>query len=158
MLFQSANCVLALETDAPLRAYDGAAHASFSLSQGESATFVLEHAVGPYEPHGHSAQQIRELSEATGTSCRPIAPVAPSHEHSHRPNLQPNRPDLLCDASGTPRWPAGDPSCADCRGAGAFRSEPSRDLLGRVVLVAKTMERAGCAETPPSAPVGRRRC
>ncbi|MFZ0975206.1 MAG: glycoside hydrolase family 15 protein [Solirubrobacteraceae bacterium] len=65
VLFQSANCVLALETDAPLRAYDGAAHASFSLSQGESATFVLEHVVGPYEPHGHSAQQIRELSEAT---------------------------------------------------------------------------------------------
>ena len=61
MLFQSANCVLALETDAPLRAYDGAAKASFSLSQGESATFVLEHVVGEYEPHGHSAQQIREF-------------------------------------------------------------------------------------------------
>jgi GH15 family glucan-1,4-alpha-glucosidase len=65
VLFRSADCTLALETETPLRVCDGAAHASFSLSQGESATFILEHVVGAYEPHGHSATQTRELFEAT---------------------------------------------------------------------------------------------
>ena len=65
VFFRSAGCALALETETPLRAGDGAAQASFSLSQGESATFVLEHLVGGYEPHGHSAAQTRELAEAT---------------------------------------------------------------------------------------------
>ena len=35
---------------------------------------------------------------------------------------------------------ASDPLSADCRGAGAFRSERSRALPGRVVLLAKTGE------------------
>ena len=65
VLFRSAGCALALETETPLQICDGAARASFSLSQGESATFVLEHVVGGYEPHGHSAAQTRELAEAT---------------------------------------------------------------------------------------------
>ena len=46
VLFQSANCALALETDAPLRTYDGAPQASFSLSQAESTTFVLTEVFG----------------------------------------------------------------------------------------------------------------
>ena len=33
--------------------------------KGRARPFVLEHVVGAYEPHGHSAQQIRELAEAT---------------------------------------------------------------------------------------------
>jgi GH15 family glucan-1,4-alpha-glucosidase len=65
VLFRSADCVLALETETPLRVADGAARASFELAQGESATFVLEHVVGRYQPHGHTAAQTRELFEAT---------------------------------------------------------------------------------------------
>jgi GH15 family glucan-1,4-alpha-glucosidase len=65
VLFRSPGCVLALETETPLRACDGSARASFSLPEGETATFVLEHVVGAYEPHRHSAAQIRELAETT---------------------------------------------------------------------------------------------
>ncbi len=65
MLFRSPSCVLALETDTPLRVRDGAACADFELSAGESATFVLEHVPGAYEPHGHSPEQTRELFEST---------------------------------------------------------------------------------------------
>ena len=65
VLFRSQDCTLALETETPLRVGDGAARASFALSQGESATFILEHVVGAYQPHGHSAAQTRELFEAT---------------------------------------------------------------------------------------------
>ena len=65
MLFRSEDCALALETEIPLRVRDGAALASFGLSQGESATFFLEHVAGAYEPHVHSAAQTRELAETT---------------------------------------------------------------------------------------------
>jgi GH15 family glucan-1,4-alpha-glucosidase len=65
VLFRSPDCVLALETETPLRACDRAARASFVLSQGESATFVLEQVVGAYDPHSHSAAQTSELFEAT---------------------------------------------------------------------------------------------
>ena len=65
VLFRSADCALALETETPLRSRDGTARASFNLSQGESATFVLEHVVGAYQPHGHSAAETRRLAEAT---------------------------------------------------------------------------------------------
>jgi GH15 family glucan-1,4-alpha-glucosidase len=65
VLFSTPGCTLALETETPLWAVDGAARASFALCQGESATFVLEHVVGAYEPHGHSAEETRELAEAT---------------------------------------------------------------------------------------------
>ena len=65
VLFRSPGCTLALETETPLEAGDGAARAAFTLSQGDSATFVLEHVPGEYEPHGHSEEQIRELAEAT---------------------------------------------------------------------------------------------
>ena len=65
VLFHSASCTLALATETPLRIGDGAARASFSLSQGESATFVLEHVVGAYESQRRSATQTRELFEAT---------------------------------------------------------------------------------------------
>ncbi len=65
VLFRSEDCALALETETPLRVRDGAALASFGLSQGESATFFLEHVAGAYEPHVHSATQTRELAETT---------------------------------------------------------------------------------------------
>ncbi len=65
VLFSSEDCSLALETETPLRVRDGAARASFGLSQGESATFFLEHVAGAYEPHVHSAAQTRELAEDT---------------------------------------------------------------------------------------------
>ena len=65
VLFRSPGCTLALETETPLEAGDGAARAAFTLSQGDSATFVLEHVPGEYEPHGHSEEEIRELAEAT---------------------------------------------------------------------------------------------
>jgi len=59
----SADCALALESETPLGVRDGAAQARFSLSEGASATFVLEHVAGAYEPHLHSAAQTRELAE-----------------------------------------------------------------------------------------------
>jgi GH15 family glucan-1,4-alpha-glucosidase len=65
VLFRSDDCALALETETPLRVRDGAAQAAFSLSQGEAATFVLEHVPGDCEPHTHSAAQTRELFETT---------------------------------------------------------------------------------------------
>ncbi|HWW91173.1 MAG TPA: glycoside hydrolase family 15 protein [Solirubrobacteraceae bacterium] len=65
VVFRSADCALALESETPLRVRDGAVQASFSLSEGASATFVLEHVAGAYEPHLHSAAQTRELAEST---------------------------------------------------------------------------------------------
>jgi GH15 family glucan-1,4-alpha-glucosidase len=65
VLFRSPVCALALETDTPLELRDGDVHASFTLEAGESATFVLEHVPGDYEPHGHPADEMRELFEAT---------------------------------------------------------------------------------------------
>jgi GH15 family glucan-1,4-alpha-glucosidase len=65
VLLRSPVCVLALETDTPLDLRDGDVHSSFTLEAGESATFVLEHVPGDYEPHGHSADEMRELFEAT---------------------------------------------------------------------------------------------
>jgi GH15 family glucan-1,4-alpha-glucosidase len=65
VLFRSPVCALALETDTPLELRDGDVHASFTLEAGESATFVLEHVPGAYEPHGHPADEMRELFEAT---------------------------------------------------------------------------------------------
>jgi GH15 family glucan-1,4-alpha-glucosidase len=65
VLFCSPACVVALETEKPLRIRDGAAHASFVLSAGDSATFILEHVPADYTPHGHSAAQTQELFDAT---------------------------------------------------------------------------------------------
>jgi GH15 family glucan-1,4-alpha-glucosidase len=65
VLFRSADCAVALGTETPLRVCDGAARASFGLSHGESATFVLEHVTSGYEPHGYSAAETRALADAT---------------------------------------------------------------------------------------------
>jgi GH15 family glucan-1,4-alpha-glucosidase len=65
VLFRSRVCTLALETDAQIELLDGDVQASFTLRAGESATFVLEHVPGDYEPHGHPPEQMRELFEAT---------------------------------------------------------------------------------------------
>ena len=65
VLFRSAATTLALETDTPIELQDGDVHATFTLRPGESATFVLEHVPGEYEPHGHPPEEMRELFEAT---------------------------------------------------------------------------------------------
>jgi GH15 family glucan-1,4-alpha-glucosidase len=65
VLFEASSCRLALETELPIELRDGDVRASFELGAGESAAFILEHVVGPYEPHGHSAEETRELFEGT---------------------------------------------------------------------------------------------
>jgi GH15 family glucan-1,4-alpha-glucosidase len=64
-LFRAPSCTLALETDTPVEFRGGDARASFALAPGESATFILEQVEGPYEPHGHTADETRELFEGT---------------------------------------------------------------------------------------------
>jgi GH15 family glucan-1,4-alpha-glucosidase len=65
VLFEASSCRLALETEVPLEVRDGDVHASFELAAGESAAFILEHVVGPYEPHCHRVEETRELFEQT---------------------------------------------------------------------------------------------
>jgi hypothetical protein len=72
---------LALETDIPLELRDGDVHSSFSLEAGESATFVLEHVPGDYEPHGHPAEQMRELFEGTVAYWRRYALLPQAFTH-----------------------------------------------------------------------------
>jgi GH15 family glucan-1,4-alpha-glucosidase len=64
-LFRAPSCSLALETETPVELHAGAVRASFELGPGESATFILEHVEGDYEPHYHSAEETRELFEDT---------------------------------------------------------------------------------------------
>jgi GH15 family glucan-1,4-alpha-glucosidase len=64
-LFRAPSCTLALETDTPVELRGGDARASFALAPGESATFILEPVEGHYEPHGHTADETRELFEGT---------------------------------------------------------------------------------------------
>jgi GH15 family glucan-1,4-alpha-glucosidase len=65
VLFDTPDCRLALETDVPIEVRDGDVHAGFELGAGESTAFILEHVVGPYEPHGHSTEEMRSLFERT---------------------------------------------------------------------------------------------
>jgi GH15 family glucan-1,4-alpha-glucosidase len=64
-LFEASSQRLAFETYTPIELAGGDVTASFELSAGNSMTFVLEHAAGDYEPHGHSASETRELFEGT---------------------------------------------------------------------------------------------
>jgi len=70
VLFRAPECTLALETETPLELSDGDVRASFALEPGESATFVLEHVPGDYEPHVHPAHEVRELLEGTAAYWR----------------------------------------------------------------------------------------
>ena len=65
VVFEASDLRLALETEAPIDVRGGDAHASVELSAGESATFVLEHLRDAYEPHSHSAEEMRVLVEGT---------------------------------------------------------------------------------------------
>jgi GH15 family glucan-1,4-alpha-glucosidase len=65
VLFEAPSCRLALETDVPIEISGRDAHARFELRAGESSTFILEHVVGPYEPHGHGAEETHDLFERT---------------------------------------------------------------------------------------------
>jgi GH15 family glucan-1,4-alpha-glucosidase len=64
-VFRAPSCALALETEIPIELRDGDVHATFELNAGESATFILDQVDGGYEPHGHTAEETRELFEAT---------------------------------------------------------------------------------------------
>jgi GH15 family glucan-1,4-alpha-glucosidase len=65
VLFRSAVCTLAFETDRELELRDGDVCVEFTLQAGEGATFVLEHVTGEYEPHCHSQAETRELFDST---------------------------------------------------------------------------------------------
>jgi GH15 family glucan-1,4-alpha-glucosidase len=65
VVFESANAVMALETETAVEVRGGDACASFELGAGESATFILEHGPGAYELHGHAEHETRELFEHT---------------------------------------------------------------------------------------------
>ena len=70
-LFRSPDCVLALETSTPLEIRDGRdVHASFTLSAGESATFILQDACDDHEPRRHSAEEMEALFTETVTYWR----------------------------------------------------------------------------------------
>jgi GH15 family glucan-1,4-alpha-glucosidase len=65
VLFRSPICTLAFETDHQLELRGGDVYTEFNLRAGESATFVLEHVTGEYEPHAHSHAETRGLLEET---------------------------------------------------------------------------------------------
>jgi GH15 family glucan-1,4-alpha-glucosidase len=65
VLFEAPSCRLALETEVPIELRNGDVRASFELAAGDSVAFILEHVDGSYEPHGHSAEETRELFEGT---------------------------------------------------------------------------------------------
>jgi len=65
VVFESPDLRLALETDAPIEVRNGDVYASFALSAGETATFVLERLADAYEPSSHSPEEMRELVEGT---------------------------------------------------------------------------------------------
>ena len=65
VLFEASDLRLALETDAPIDVRDGDVHATFELSAGESATFVLERVGDDHEPRAHGPEEMRELVEGT---------------------------------------------------------------------------------------------
>jgi GH15 family glucan-1,4-alpha-glucosidase len=64
-LFRSPSCTLALETEMPIELHGADVRASFELGPGDSATFILEHVEGEYEPHGHTHEETRGLFEGT---------------------------------------------------------------------------------------------
>jgi GH15 family glucan-1,4-alpha-glucosidase len=70
VLFETSRQRLALEADVPLELRGGDVRASFDLAAGECAAFILEHVVGPYEPHGLDADETRELYEETADYWR----------------------------------------------------------------------------------------
>jgi GH15 family glucan-1,4-alpha-glucosidase len=64
-LFRAPSCTLALETQTPIELRDGDVRASFALTAGESATFILEQVEGGYQAHGHTDEETRALFDAT---------------------------------------------------------------------------------------------
>jgi GH15 family glucan-1,4-alpha-glucosidase len=64
-LFRSPALTLALETGVPLRYLDAGAHCEFTLSPGESATFVLEQVPETYVPRSFTEDETRDAFEAT---------------------------------------------------------------------------------------------
>jgi GH15 family glucan-1,4-alpha-glucosidase len=65
VVFESPELRLGLETEVPVDVRDDDVYASFKIPAGESATFVLELLPEGCEPRSHSAEETRELAEAT---------------------------------------------------------------------------------------------
>jgi pentatricopeptide repeat protein len=64
-LFESPSLTLALDSATPLERTEGGVRSDFMLSEGETATFVLEQIEPGDRPHRHSEEERRELFEAT---------------------------------------------------------------------------------------------
>jgi GH15 family glucan-1,4-alpha-glucosidase len=65
VLFEGSRTRITLETETPIGLRDGDVEASFELTAGESATFILEHVPDGYEPHAHGPEETLELFERT---------------------------------------------------------------------------------------------
>jgi GH15 family glucan-1,4-alpha-glucosidase len=65
VLFESPGALVALEADTPVHVRGSDVRASFELGPGDSATFILEHVPGEDAMRGHTANETRELGEAT---------------------------------------------------------------------------------------------
>jgi pentatricopeptide repeat protein len=64
-VFESPGLSLALESATPLERTDQGVSSEFRLSQGDTATFVLEQAEPGSEPHRHSEEEMRRVFEDT---------------------------------------------------------------------------------------------
>ncbi len=65
VVFEASDLRLGLETGVALDVRELDVQASFQISGGESATFVLERLPDGYEPRPHSAEEMRELVDST---------------------------------------------------------------------------------------------
>jgi GH15 family glucan-1,4-alpha-glucosidase len=64
-LFESPNLTLAFDSATPLERTDQGVRSEFTLTAGETATFVLEEAESGHQPQPHSEDERREIFEAT---------------------------------------------------------------------------------------------
>jgi GH15 family glucan-1,4-alpha-glucosidase len=64
-VFESPELTLALDSATPLEQTKHGVRSEFTLSQGDTATFVLEQAGENYEPHEHSEDELRVVFQDT---------------------------------------------------------------------------------------------
>jgi GH15 family glucan-1,4-alpha-glucosidase len=65
VLFRSQSLCLALQATTPIACDEDGVHSEFSLSSGQSVTFVLEQVEGDYVPREYSEEETREAYERT---------------------------------------------------------------------------------------------
>ena len=65
VVFRSPSLCLALQATTPIACDDDGVHSEFSLSSGQSVTFVLEQVEGDYIPREYSEEETREAYERT---------------------------------------------------------------------------------------------